>query len=44
MLVACTRTCTPVCLARARSGWINDPNAPLLHKGTYHVFYQHSPG
>ncbi|KAI8463181.1 MAG: glycosyl hydrolase [Monoraphidium minutum] len=26
------------------SGWINDPNGPLLHGDTYHMFYQHVPG
>ena len=26
-----------------RSGWMNDPNAPLYYKGTYHLFFQHNP-
>ncbi|MCF6525411.1 glycoside hydrolase family 32 protein, partial [Streptomyces sp. JJ36] len=26
-----------------RSGWMNDINAPLYYKGTYHLFYQHNP-
>ena len=25
------------------SGWMNDINGPLLHKGYYHVFYQLQP-
>ena len=25
------------------SGWMNDINGPLLHKGYYHVFYQLNP-
>ncbi|VYS60192.1 unnamed protein product [Arabidopsis thaliana] len=23
--------------------WINDPNAPMLYKGVYHLFYQYNP-
>ncbi|GAA1613495.1 GH32 C-terminal domain-containing protein [Actinoplanes couchii] len=26
-----------------RSGWMNDPNAPLYYRGTYHLFFQHNP-
>ena len=25
------------------SGWMNDPNGVIYHKGYYHVFYQHHP-
>jgi len=24
-------------------GWINDPNGPIYHQGTYHLFYQYDP-
>ncbi|MEH0981467.1 glycoside hydrolase family 32 protein [Micromonospora sp. CPCC 205556] len=27
----------------ARSGWMNDVNAPLYYRGTYHLFFQHNP-
>ncbi|MDC0712586.1 glycoside hydrolase family 32 protein [Stigmatella sp. ncwal1] len=27
----------------SRGGWINDVNAPLYYKGTYHLFFQHNP-
>jgi sucrose-6-phosphate hydrolase SacC (GH32 family) len=26
-----------------RSGWMNDPNAPLYYRGVYHLFFQHAP-
>lgn len=26
-----------------RAGWMNDINAPLYYRGTYHVFFQHNP-
>lgn len=26
-----------------RGGWMNDINAPLYYKGTYHLFFQHNP-
>lgn len=25
------------------SNWMNDPNAPIWHKGQYHLYYQHNP-
>ena len=28
----------------APEGWINDPNGPIYHQGTYHLFYQYRPG
>ena len=27
----------------APEGWINDPNGPIYHEGTYHLFYQYRP-
>lgn len=27
----------------ARSGWMNDVNAPLYYDGRYHLFFQHNP-
>jgi fructan beta-fructosidase len=27
----------------SQGGWMNDINAPLYYRGTYHVFYQHNP-
>ena len=27
----------------APEGWINDPNGPIYHQGTYHLFYQYRP-
>jgi beta-fructofuranosidase len=27
----------------APEGWINDPNGPIYHDGTYHLFYQYRP-
>lgn len=27
----------------SQSGWMNDINAPLYYRGTYHLFYQHNP-
>eukprot|EP00775_Hariotina_reticulata_P013159 gene13159-13289_t len=26
-----------------KTGWVNDPNAPILIKDNYHLFYQHVP-
>lgn len=26
-----------------RGGWMNDINAPLYYRGTYHLFFQHNP-
>ncbi|WP_405057611.1 glycoside hydrolase family 32 protein [Kribbella sp. NBC_01505] len=26
-----------------RSGWMNDPNAPLYYRGVYHLYFQHAP-
>jgi beta-fructofuranosidase len=28
---------------RPPSGWVNDPNGPIWHDGTYHLFYQYRP-
>lgn len=28
---------------RAASNWINDPNGPIHHDGTYHLFFQRNP-
>jgi sucrose-6-phosphate hydrolase SacC (GH32 family) len=28
---------------RSPANWINDPNGPILHRGWYHLFYQHNP-
>lgn len=27
----------------ARANWMNDPNGPVYHKGTYHMFFQWGP-
>lgn len=27
----------------APEGWINDPNGPIYHAGSYHLFYQYRP-
>jgi fructan beta-fructosidase len=27
----------------SQGGWMNDVNAPLYYRGTYHLFYQHNP-
>ncbi|KAK9810230.1 hypothetical protein WJX72_007025 [[Myrmecia] bisecta] len=31
----------PIFHVSPRSGWINDPNAPIYAGGKYHLFYQH---
>ena len=33
----------PVYHFRPPSGWMNDVNGPLLHRGYYHIFYQLNP-
>ena len=27
----------------APEGWINDPNGPIYHQGSYHLFYRYRP-
>lgn len=27
----------------SRGGWLNDVNAPVYYRGTWHLFYQHNP-
>ena len=27
----------------SRGGWLNDVNAPIYYRGTWHLFYQHNP-
>eukprot|EP00775_Hariotina_reticulata_P011368 gene11368-11517_t len=31
----------PIYHIAPRTGWVNDPNGPLLWNGRYHLFYQH---
>ncbi len=34
---------TPIYHFHSHSGWINDPNGPIFHGGTHHLFYQWNP-
>jgi beta-fructofuranosidase len=33
----------PLVHVRPQQGWVNDPNGPFLHRGRYHLFFQHNP-
>lgn len=33
----------PLFHVTASRGWINDPNGPIFHNGTYHLFFQWDP-